>query len=110
MFLQVVMSYADTENEALQAAYDQSRHSVLQRQELADLETPAAFDAASASLKPDVMRRAVRVSSSAQQHLEWLAKDSELGFERLYLHNIHPNQERFIAVFGEKVLPAFNQG
>ncbi len=104
------MSYANTENEALQAAYNQWRFSSLQEQERANLETPSAFDAASAKSRPDDMRRAVRVSPSAEQHLEWLTKDRELGFERLYLHNIHQDQERFISVFGEKVLPAFNRG
>jgi coenzyme F420-dependent glucose-6-phosphate dehydrogenase len=51
-------------------------------------------------------RENIRVSSSLDQHIEWLAADAELGFERLFLHNVHRDQERFISSFAEKVLPA----
>jgi coenzyme F420-dependent glucose-6-phosphate dehydrogenase len=28
-----------------------------------------------------------------------------MGFERVYLHNVHPQQQRFIDDFGDRVLP-----
>jgi hypothetical protein len=31
----------------------------------------------------------------------------QLGFTRIILHNVNREQENFIKVFGEKVLPAF---
>ncbi|MET1076628.1 MAG: hypothetical protein ABWY06_01270 [Pseudomonas sp.] len=49
----------------------------------------------------------VRVSASARQQLEWLKQDAALGFQRLYLHNVHPDQAAFISTFGQQVLPHF---
>ena len=47
----------------------------------------------------------VRISADPARHVEWLRQDLALGFERLYLHNVNREQERFIEVFGEKVVP-----
>ncbi len=33
----------------------------------------------------------------------------ELGFDELILHNVNRQQQQFIEVFGEKVLPALTQ-
>jgi hypothetical protein len=35
----------------------------------------------------------------------WLREDLELGFERVFLHNVGRNQRAFIEEFGERVLP-----
>jgi hypothetical protein len=51
----------------------------------------------------------VRISPDVQQHIDWIAKDMELGFERIILHNVNREQELFINDFGEKVLPQFNR-
>ena len=37
---------------------------------------------------------------------ELLARDAELGFERIFLHNLGRNQEAFIEAFAARVLPA----
>ncbi|MBE9020156.1 LLM class F420-dependent oxidoreductase, partial [Chroococcidiopsidales cyanobacterium LEGE 13417] len=47
----------------------------------------------------------VRISADPQQHVAWLQQDVELGFEELLLHNVNREQQQFIQVFGEKVLP-----
>jgi alkanesulfonate monooxygenase SsuD/methylene tetrahydromethanopterin reductase-like flavin-dependent oxidoreductase (luciferase family) len=46
------------------------------------------------------------LSAEPRQHLDWLRQDLELGFERLFLHNVNLEQEAFIRAFGEHVLPA----
>ncbi|HYD95216.1 MAG TPA: TIGR03885 family FMN-dependent LLM class oxidoreductase [Noviherbaspirillum sp.] len=110
MFLQVVLSYAQSDEEALHAAMDQWRQAALAHAQLADLDSPAAFDAATATVSPDDVRNAVRVSCSAQQHLEWLRRDAELGFDTLFLHSVDRDQDAFIAAFAEQVLPQFAAG
>ena len=106
LYLQVVLSFASSDEEALEAACDQWRQAGLSSRELAELDSPEAFDRASASVTPDALREKVRVSASIERHLEWLAGDLALGFERLFLHNVHRDQEGFIAAFAERVLPA----
>lgn len=109
VYLQVTLSFAATEDEALQAACREWPQAGLESDQLADLDSPQAFMRAAARLAPADVAKGVRVSSSVQQHIDWLASDIELGFERLYLHNVHRDQERFVSEFAERVLPALRK-
>jgi alkanesulfonate monooxygenase SsuD/methylene tetrahydromethanopterin reductase-like flavin-dependent oxidoreductase (luciferase family) len=73
---------------------------------LAELQTPAQFDAAAEFVKPEDLKDSVRISADPEQHIEWLQKDVELGFSEIILHNVNRQQQGFIEVFGERVLPA----
>ena len=97
VFLQVAVSFAPTDGEAAAAAYDQWRFCALTTEQLADLSTPAEFDAATANVTvPDVVSK-VRVSADIERHAAWLHEDAEMGFERIYLHNVaREYQEHFI--------------
>ena len=73
---------------------------------LAQLRLPSEFEAAAEFVRPDDIARKIRCSSSVEQHLDWLLSDVEMGFEEINLHSIpRENQEHFIDVFGERVLP-----
>jgi G6PDH family F420-dependent oxidoreductase len=109
VYLQVVLSHAASEEEALHAAATQWRQAALDKTLLADLDTPAAFERATAHLTPKDIAASVRVSASAEQHLEWLLQDIELGFDALFLHNVHHDQQAFLETFAEKVLPHFDR-
>jgi probable non-F420 flavinoid oxidoreductase len=108
IFLQVTLSFAPTEAEAADAAYDQWRHCVLSTGQLADVTTAAEFDRLSDGASPrDVVNR-LRVSADIERHLAWLQEDAAMGIERIYVHNIaRAHQERFIDACGTRVLPAF---
>jgi coenzyme F420-dependent glucose-6-phosphate dehydrogenase len=107
MFLQVHVAYAPTEDEALDAAYAQWRQNALGSTVLADLRHPAQISAAAAHVRRDDMPDTLRVSSDLGRHADWLSRDIERGFERIYLHEVGPEQERFIEAFGREVLPRF---
>ena len=110
LFLQVALSYAATEQEAIAAAHDQWRHCVLPADRLATLTTPAEFDRACANATPADVAERIRTSSEIERHIEWLQRDVELGFERVYLHNVaRAHQDRFIDECGARLLPAFRQ-
>jgi probable non-F420 flavinoid oxidoreductase len=106
MYLQVPLSFAETDAEALAAAHDQWRQVGLGGSGLGDLDSPAAFDRATADIMAEELGKKMRVSASAERHAEWLAGDVELGFERLFVHNVHRDQARFISEFAQQVLPA----
>jgi len=106
MYLKVQLSYGQDEEKALQGAYDQWRTNIFKSLVLSDLRLPKQFDAAAEFVKPEDMYEYVRISAEPEQHIEWLQKDLELGFSELYLHNVNREQQGFIEVFGEKVLPA----
>jgi probable non-F420 flavinoid oxidoreductase len=109
VFLQVALSFAPTEEEAIFAAHDQWRQSVLSHQQFSDLETPEDFDRASRHASPDDVRQKVRVSSDIARHLAWLEEDRAIGIDRFYLHNVaRDHQERFIEACATRLAPALS--
>jgi probable non-F420 flavinoid oxidoreductase len=103
--LQVHLSWAPTEQDAVAIAMDQWRTNVFAPPIPWDLPTAAHFDGVSAGVNEDQVRAAVNVSARLQEHAEWLAGYLELGFEELYLHFVGQDQEPFIGAFAEHVLP-----
>jgi coenzyme F420-dependent glucose-6-phosphate dehydrogenase len=105
IYLQEQISYAKTEDEARQQAYEQWGYSVFPSTVLADLELPERFEEVAKFTRPEDTGKSVRISASLDQHRRWLSEIWEIGFDRIYLHNAGPNQSEFIRVFGESVLP-----
>jgi probable non-F420 flavinoid oxidoreductase len=106
--LQVHLSWADTEEEALAIAHDQWAGNVYGPPISWDLETAEAFDVLWGQVEPEAVRDAVRVSADLGQHREWLAEYADLGFDDVYLHHVGQEQAGFIDTFGAQVLPALD--
>ncbi len=105
MILKVQLSYDRNEEAARQKAHQQWRNNIFENILMTELRTPQQFDAAGAFVQPQELDLHVRISSDPQQYIEWLQEYVELGFDELILHNVNREQEQFIEVFGEKVLP-----
>ena len=105
MFLKVQLSYARTDEEARRGAHHQWRTNVFDSPVLTELRLPQQFDAAAKFVGADELDPFVRISSEPERHAGWLRDDVELGFERLFLHNVNREQEAFVDAFGEHVLP-----
>jgi probable non-F420 flavinoid oxidoreductase len=105
MYLQVHLAYAPTDAEAQQAAFAQWRQNTLPNSVMTELAHPAQISAAASHVKPADLAAAVRISSSADRHVEWLRRDVERGFDGLFLHEVGPEQERFVETFGGSILP-----
>ncbi|NRD66321.1 TIGR03885 family FMN-dependent LLM class oxidoreductase [Corallococcus exiguus] len=109
LFLKVQLSYAKDDELAREGAYNQWASNIFTNSVLADLRTPAQFQEAANVVQPHDLDGPLRVSSSLQQHMDWLGEDLRLGFDRLYLHNVNREQDGFIEAFGEKVIPALTR-
>jgi probable non-F420 flavinoid oxidoreductase len=105
MYLQVHLAYAPSEDEAREAAFDQWRQNTLPNSVMTDLAHPEQIAAAAQHVTPDDLDEAVRISADLDQHVEWLRGDLARGFDGLFLHEVGPEQERFVEVFGREVLP-----
>jgi len=103
--LQVHLSWAPTEEEALRIAHDQWRTNVFSSPLCWDLATVEQFDEAAKHVRPEDVRGAVLVSSDLAQHAEWINELAELGFDAIYLHHVGQEQRAFIDAFGSGVLP-----
>jgi probable non-F420 flavinoid oxidoreductase len=106
MFLQVHLAYAPTEEEARDAAFAQWRQNTLPNSVMTDLAHPEQIAAAAGHVTPGDLDGAVRISANPEEHVAWLREDLEMGFDALYLHEVGPEQERFVEIFGREVLPA----
>jgi coenzyme F420-dependent glucose-6-phosphate dehydrogenase len=108
MFLQVPLSFAPTDAEAVAAAHDQWRHCALTTAQLANLRSAIEFDRACDEVDPRDVVSKVRVSADIQRHIDWLHEDCALGFAHIYLHNVaRQHQLYFLDVCGSRLLPWF---
>lgn len=105
MYLQVHLAYAPTDTEARDAAFVHWGQNCLDNSVMTSLAHPAQITAAGVHVTPGDLDGAVRISSDPRRHVAWLQRDLERGFDGLYLHEVGPEQERFVEVFGREVLP-----
>ena len=105
LVLQVHLSWAPSDEEALEIAHDQWRTNVFDPPVCWDVETVDEFDERAEDVTPDDVRAKVLVSSDLERHAEWLREFAALGFDELALHHVGQDLDPFIDAFGEHVLP-----
>ena len=105
LVLQVHLSWAPTDEQALRIAHDQWRTNVFAPPICWDLETVEQFDERARDVRPEDVHGKVLVSSDLDRHLEWLLELEALGFDEIALHHVGQDLEPFIDAFGERVLP-----
>ena len=105
LVLQVHVSWDPDPDRALALAHDQWRSNVFPPPLCWDLDSPEAFEQASAHVSPQDVTDAVRVSADLAQHAAWIAEYVDLGFEEIYLHHVGKEQTAFLDAFGQHVLP-----
>lgn len=104
-YLQVHVSWAPTDDEALAIAYEQWRTNVFDPPLLWDLALPEHFEAAGRYVRPADVAERVIVSSDPARQLARLTELVEVGFDGVWIHHVGTEQARFIDVFGEHVVP-----
>ena len=103
--LQIHLSWAPVEDDALRFAHEQWRTNVFGPPLSWDVATVEEFDEAARHVRPEDMREVVLVSADLGRHAAWLRELAELGFDDLYLHHVGREQSAFIEAFGAEVLP-----
>ncbi|GAA3411398.1 TIGR03885 family FMN-dependent LLM class oxidoreductase [Streptosporangium vulgare] len=103
--LQVHLSWAESDDEAMAIAHDQWRSNVFSPPVSWDLETAELFDVVSADVSPEKVAETVNVSSDLGWHAARISEYADLGFEEIYLHHVGQEQAAYIDAFGAKVLP-----
>jgi probable non-F420 flavinoid oxidoreductase len=107
--LQIHLSWAPDNEEALRIAYDQWRTNVFEAPLCWDLATAQEFDQAAKHVRPDDMHASVVISSDPARFVELLRDLASLGFGEIYLHHVGRQQSAFLDSFGAHVLPAFGE-
>lgn len=105
VFVQVALSWAPTEAEALRQAHEQWRTNALGGDVNWDLRMPEDFEQAARFVRPEDMPKSVLVGADVGRIVGWLEGYAALGVEELQIHLLGRDQERLIDAFGEAVLP-----
>jgi len=105
VYLQVQLGYGADEERLADEVFHQWRTNIFPGKVKGDLWKVEHFDALAEFVTIEDIKKKILVSSNIQQHIDSLKEYAQLGFEKIILHNVGRNQEEFIEVFGEKVLP-----
>jgi probable non-F420 flavinoid oxidoreductase len=103
--VQVHVCWAEDEDTAMAIALEQWRTNVFGPDIAWNLELPRQFDEEAKHVSTEDVAGAVLVSADPDRHVKWLMELAELEIESLYLHHVGQEQEGFIEVFAERVLP-----
>ncbi len=105
IYLQVQLGYGTNEEKLAADVFHQWRTNVFPGNVKGELWKVEQFDALGKFVTIEDIKKKILVSSDIQQHIDSLKAYAEIGFEMIILHNVARNQEEFIKVFGENVLP-----
>ena len=105
LVLQVHLSWAPSEEEAMRVAHEQWRTNVFPPPTCWDLEMVEDFDRRARDVTLEQIREVVLVSADLARHAAWLQELAALGFDEINLHHVGQDLTAFIDAFGERVLP-----
>jgi hypothetical protein len=102
---QAHLSWAEDDATAVAIAHDQWRTGTFGAELTWNLELPRQFDDAARFVRPEDVCGPVMVSADPGRHAAWIHELIGLGPDAIYLHHVGTEQDRFLDVFGDRVLP-----
>lgn len=106
--LQLHMSWAATDEEALANAMTEWPNGGMKFPK-ADIRSPFDFAQMAKLVRPEDFEGRMIISADPDVHRAEIQKYVDLGFDRIYLHNVGRNQREWIEVFGRDVLPKLSR-
>jgi G6PDH family F420-dependent oxidoreductase len=103
---EVPLAWAPDEEAALQEAYRTSRWSLTGWKVMSELPNPVNFEAASAAIRPDDIRRQFAVGPDVDTHIRAVRAFLDAGFEHVVLVNAGPDADGFFDFFARELAPA----
>jgi coenzyme F420-dependent glucose-6-phosphate dehydrogenase len=97
VYLKVQLSFDKTHEQALNGAYDQWRTNIFEASVVGELWKVDQFDALGDRVQPHEMESEVLISCDVRQHSAWIREFIDLGIQKVILHNVNREQERFIS-------------
>ncbi len=102
--IQIHLSWAPTEAEALHNALTQWPNGGMKFPKQ-DIRSPFDFEQLAKIVRPEDFDGRMLISADLEAHRREIQKFANLGFDRIYLHNVGHNQREWIEAFGREVLP-----
>ncbi|MGN8246779.1 TIGR03557 family F420-dependent LLM class oxidoreductase [Cellulomonas soli] len=102
--LQVHLSWAPTDEEAMVNAMTEWPNGGMKFPK-GDIRSPFDFEQMAKLVRPEDFEGRMVISADPDVHRASIQKYVDLGFDRIYLHNVGRNQREWIETFGRDVLP-----
>ncbi|NEM91524.1 TIGR03557 family F420-dependent LLM class oxidoreductase [Galbitalea soli] len=102
--LQLHLSWAPTDEEALRNAMVEWPNGGMKFPK-GDIRSPFELEQMAKLVRPEDFEGRMIIDSDPDVHRAYIQKFVDLGFDRIYLHNVGRNQREWIDVFGRDVLP-----
>ncbi|TMG34652.1 MAG: TIGR03557 family F420-dependent LLM class oxidoreductase [Chloroflexi bacterium] len=102
--LQLHLSWARTDAEALQNAMTEWPNGGMKFPKQ-DIRSPSDFALMAKIVRPEDFEGRMLITSDLDAHRREIQKFVDMGFGRVYLHNVGRNQQEWIEAFGREVLP-----
>ena len=102
--LQLHLSWAETDEQALENAVVEWPNGGM-KFDKGDIRSPYHFEQMAKLVRAEDFEGRMVISADPDVHRAEVQRYLDLGFDRVYLHNVGRNQEEWISVFGRDVLP-----
>jgi G6PDH family F420-dependent oxidoreductase len=106
--LRLHLSWAPTREEAMTNAVTEWPNGGM-RFPRSDIRSPFEFEQLARLVRPEDFEGRMLVSENPDDHRVHIQRYLDLGFDRIYLHNVGRNQRDWIDVFASDVLPALER-
>ena len=106
--LQLHLSWAPTDEEAMANAMHEWPNGGMKFPK-GDIRSPFDFEQMARMVRPEDFAGRMVVSADPDVHRAEIQRYVDLGFDRIYLHNVGRNQREWLEVFGRDVLPALTR-
>ncbi len=106
--LQLHLSWAGSDEEAMANALREWPNGGMKFPK-ADIRSPFDFEQMARMVRPEDFAGRMVVSADPDVHRAEIQRYVDLGFDRIYLHNVGRNQREWLEVFGRDVLPALTR-
>ena len=105
---QATVCWAESESAARETAYEWWPNSALPGQLTQELPTPQHFEEAAEALSVDDVAESYVCGPDIDEHIDSIEQYVDAGFDHVYIHQVGPEQEEFIDVYQNEILPSFS--
>jgi alkanesulfonate monooxygenase SsuD/methylene tetrahydromethanopterin reductase-like flavin-dependent oxidoreductase (luciferase family) len=106
--LQLHLSWAETDEQALANAMHEWPNGGM-KFDKGDVRSPYQFEQMAKLVRAEDFDGRMVISADPDAHRAEIQRYLDMGFDRVYLHNVGRNQSEWIEVFGRDVLPKLHR-
>ena len=107
-FGQVHVCWAEDPEEAKRTAYEWWPNTALPGNLFVELESPKHFEAVTELISQDDVAGSIPTGPDPEPYIEAIREYAEAGYDHVYLHQIGPDQQRFLEFAEREILPALS--